>query len=107
MAITKGPWHWEWMGTAGNYGLFNSEMEPVVDRSWPLEHGEKFPDDIQAIVALPDLLTACKTILALIGNVDHSTGNGARSAKMRGDLLNSIREIARNAAAKAEGGTNA
>lgn len=39
------------------------------------------------------LAFAHKTILQLIGNVDHSTGHGANSARMRGDLLNSIRDI--------------
>ncbi len=38
--------------------------------------------------------TALQTILALLGNVDHSVGNGERSAKMRGDKLNDIRLIA-------------
>lgn len=32
-------------------------------------------------------------ILGLIGNVDHSKGNGPNSAKLRGDLLNDIRTI--------------
>ena len=32
-------------------------------------------------------------VLGLIGNVDHSTGNGENAAKMRGDLLNDIRSI--------------
>src|SRR4051794_10618464 len=32
-------------------------------------------------------------ILSLIGNVDHSTGNGENSARMRGELLNDIRAI--------------
>lgn len=29
----------------------------------------------------------------LIGNVDHSKGNGSKSAKMRGQLLNDIRDM--------------
>lgn len=37
---------------------------------------------------------AVKTICQLLGNVDHSKGNGANSAKMRGELLNDIRTIA-------------
>lgn len=37
------------------------------------------------------------TILFWIGNVDHSTGNGPRSAKMRGDMLNNIRETLKSA----------
>jgi hypothetical protein len=35
-----------------------------------------------------------KVIAGLIGNVDHSKGNGANSAKLRGDLLNHIRTMA-------------
>lgn len=35
-----------------------------------------------------------KAIIAAIGNVDHSKGNGANSAKIRGDLLNDIRAMA-------------
>lgn len=34
-----------------------------------------------------------KAILGLIGTIDHSIGNGPNSAKMRGDLLNSIRDL--------------
>lgn len=34
-----------------------------------------------------------RAILALIGNVDHATGNGANAAKMRGDMLNGIRGL--------------
>lgn len=34
-----------------------------------------------------------KQILALIGNIDHTVGNGPNAAKMRGDLLNSIRSL--------------
>lgn len=34
-----------------------------------------------------------KTIISLIGNIDHSRGNGPNAAKLRGDMLNSIRDI--------------
>lgn len=34
-------------------------------------------------------------ILGLIGNIDHSKGNGPRAAKMRGDMLNDIRKALR------------
>lgn len=40
---------------------------------------------------------ALKVILLLIGNVDHSKGHGEHSARMRGELLNDIRDIARKA----------
>lgn len=39
-------------------------------------------------------LNALRTILSLLGNIDHSVGNGPNSAKMRGDKLNDIRLIA-------------
>ncbi len=45
---------------------------------------------------------ALTSILGLLGNVDHSIGNGANSAKYRGDLLNSIRAIAKEATAAVE-----
>ncbi len=35
------------------------------------------------------------TILTVLGNVDYSVGNGPNSALSRGELLNSIRDIAR------------
>ena len=41
------------------------------------------------------LLHTLQGILWLIGNVDHSKGNGPNSARQRGDMLNSIRDIAR------------
>lgn len=37
---------------------------------------------------------ALKAILALVGNVNHSTGHGPHAAKLRGDLLNDIRRVA-------------
>lgn len=37
---------------------------------------------------------ALRDIAGLIGNVDHSKGNGPNSAKLRGDLLNDIRAMA-------------
>jgi len=45
---------------------------------------------------------AIRSILGLIGNVDHSRGNGANSAKMRGGMLNDIRAIALESLGKAE-----
>jgi hypothetical protein len=41
-----------------------------------------------------EAITTLKTIVGLIGNVDHSKGNGGNAAKMRGDLLNDIRAMA-------------
>lgn len=43
------------------------------------------------------LETTLKCVVGLIGNVDHSKGNGANSAKMRGDLLNDLRTISSEA----------
>lgn len=40
---------------------------------------------------------ALRTVVRLVGNVDHSQGHGANAAKMRGDLLNSIRDICKEA----------
>jgi hypothetical protein len=34
-----------------------------------------------------------KDVLGLIGNVDHSIGNGSNAAKLRGEMLNDIRTI--------------
>ena len=46
------------------------------------------------VVTKNDVLkSAVDGVLSLIGNVDHSTGNGPNSAKMRGELLNDIRTI--------------
>lgn len=42
----------------------------------------------------PDVIAAMSAILSLIGNVDHSKGNGPNAAEMRGHLLNDIRTIA-------------
>lgn len=36
---------------------------------------------------------ALREIAGLIGNVDHSIGNGGNAAKMRGELLNDIRAM--------------
>jgi hypothetical protein len=36
-----------------------------------------------------------QAIVSLIGNVDHSKGNGASAARLRGELLNDIRTIAK------------
>lgn len=44
---------------------------------------------------------ALACIISLIGNVDHSKGNGPNSALMRGELLNDIRDIAKAAIANA------
>lgn len=49
-----------------------------------------------------DLLKACKSITGLIGNVDHSTGNGENSARTRGHMLNDIGDMAKAAIAKAK-----
>ena len=53
-----------------------------------------------------ELLRALQTIASIIGNVDHSRGGGANAASMYGEMLNDIRAIAHDAAAKA-GATHA
>lgn len=42
---------------------------------------------------LTKLKDICSDVLQLIGNVDHSIGNGPNSAKTRGELLNDVRKI--------------
>lgn len=44
-----------------------------------------------------DLFSTCNSILFMIGNIDHSIGNGEHSAKLRGDLLNDIRTLLKSA----------
>ena len=51
----------------------------------------------------PELLATHKAILLGIGNVDHSQGHGPNAARMRGEMLVSIRELARQAINKVEG----
>jgi hypothetical protein len=41
-----------------------------------------------------DAMNTLKSIAQLIGNVDHSRGNGSNAANMRGELLNDIRRMA-------------
>ena len=66
--------------------FFTEEREPA-----------KVIDAIAAIIDrethVAELVEALKSITLLIGNVDHSTGNGANAARMRGQLLNDIRTI--------------
>lgn len=38
-----------------------------------------------------------KQILSLIGNVDHGSGHGVNAARLRGDMLMSIKELAETA----------
>lgn len=53
--------------------------------------------------AVPDMLRTLQACLLFIGNVDHSTGHGANSAKLRGELLNSIRDTIKPVIEKAKG----
>lgn len=46
------------------------------------------------VAAAPDLIGVLKTISGMLGNVDHSQGNGPNAAKMRGQLLNDFRSMA-------------
>ena len=42
---------------------------------------------------LRQAIDALRVINGMIGNVDHSVGNGENSARVRGGLLNDFREI--------------
>jgi hypothetical protein len=53
--------------------------------------------------AAPEMLEALKDITSLLGNVDHSRGGGENTARLYGGMLESIRELAGAAIAKAEG----
>jgi len=76
----------------------------AFDAAWP--GGAKNAFDA-AYAALPKALASAPTaerlrsalagINSLIGNVDHSRGGGSNTAQMYGDMLNSIRDIARAA----------
>jgi hypothetical protein len=46
----------------------------------------------------PSATATLQAIKAVCGNVDHTQGNGPRSAEMRGHLLNYIRDMATAAA---------
>jgi hypothetical protein len=48
---------------------------------------------IENVLTNKRYFSTLETIKMLIGNVDHSKGNGVNSAKMRGELLNDIRDI--------------
>jgi len=93
----------------GDYALhhYQTDQCPVGGREAPFDRKQEWKtttfemvDDrdekIARLTAQRDeAQNALKAICGLLGNVDHSIGNGERSAKRRGDLLNSIREIAR------------
>ena len=65
-------------------------------------HGDGIPrcaewDRIQSFAATMEvdrakLVAALRVATLIIGNVDHSKGNGANSAAMRGEMLNSLRD---------------
>lgn len=44
-----------------------------------------------------ELLSTVEWVIQFIGNVDHSIGNGPNAAKLRGDKLNDIREVLKEA----------
>jgi hypothetical protein len=74
-----------------NATLFLVRRERNYD---PNEHGNGDITDFEGTAKeVFHALDKLRTISALIGNVDHSQGNGSKSAKMRGDLLNDIRAI--------------
>ena len=46
-----------------------------------------------SLVHGPEKPSNVKDVLGLIGNVDHSIGNGTNAAKLRGEMLNDIRTL--------------
>lgn len=48
----------------------------------------------ELIINRRDLRNTLADIKTLIGNVDHTKGNGTNAAKLRGQMLNDIRLIA-------------
>lgn len=52
---------------------------------------------VQALRIAEANASLASTILAVLGNVDYSVGNGPNSALSRGELLNSIRDITKAA----------
>lgn len=69
------------------YNVLNNVKSLLSDKARELRREQSTPQ-----VVTPEMKLA--SILGMIGNVDHSVGNGSNSAKMRGDTLNSIRAIA-------------
>lgn len=62
-----------------------------------------YQPNARLIAAAPELLAALSAITTLMGNVDHSRGGGENTARLYGGMLESIREVAGAAIAKAEG----
>lgn len=105
---TKGPW-----------GVFNYNGTICIDNrggdgrrpcivDWPGFDGNEMSRreneaNAQLIADSPEMLEALKGILSLLGNVDHSKGGGENTARLYGGMLESIREIASEVIAKAEG----
>ena len=111
---TTDEWLWtDWTGgdcpipdaKAGEYDLQFTDGEPsnVVNKvdasAWNWRNAEVMIPIIAYRVRLPaeDLLRQAIDVLrvinGMIGNVDHSVGNGENSARVRGGLLNDFREI--------------
>ena len=49
-------------------------------------------DAVRRANAYPELVAALRQSALLIGNVDHSKGNGPNAAAMRGEMLNVLRD---------------
>lgn len=58
---------------------------------------------VTAVNAYEPMLTALGTIVAIMGNVDHSRGGGHNAAKLYGDMLMDCKAVAQNAIALAKG----
>lgn len=77
--------------------------KPERPRGWMMHEitVDKLFDNDEPLFGKPDRGLAI-AILSLVGNVDHTRGNGPNSALSRGELLNAIRDLA-NATLKGAG----
>ncbi len=95
------------IGSNGNNTVAYMNVDTLCDDDAYKRHNEQCRADFAFIVSAcnchDELVGTINQILQLIGNVDHSIGNGAFSAQMRGELLNDIRLIAQEAIQKAKG----
>jgi hypothetical protein len=60
----------------------------------PLNTTKRKANDMNTQYQGNEAINTLRSIAELIGNVDHSKGNGGNAAKMRGELLNDIRTMA-------------
>lgn len=83
---------------ASPYGLVVVKLALAIEAYLSLPDREKLQDDVLAVLNATaqqndQLISAFQFILALIGNVDHTKGNGENLALMRGEMLGDIRAI--------------